>query len=242
MKKLRDPSWRIGAWTCSLLVVAAWGSILLMGVTDPLGGINTLFPLFGIANQLLAAIALTVVTVVVIKKGSTEMGVDPRRSAGLGPDRHADRVVAEDLLRRSRASATGRSTPSTVAAQEAGQDDVRLGQERRPASSAVIRNTFIQGTLSIVFAVLVIIVVLAGVIVALRSIRGGGRAAHRGRPGAVAHLRPVRLDHHRRGEGGAEAMGRAAEITRQIRWYWASLMGDNHYRRYVEHRGAHPPR
>ena len=36
-------------------------------------------------------------------------------------------------------------------------------------------------------------------------------------------------------------MGRATEITRQIRWYWASLMGDNHYRRYVEHRGrTHP--
>src|SRR4029079_11382676 len=68
-KRLRDPSWRVGAWTCSLIVVAAWGSILLMGVTDPLGGINTLFPLFGIANQLLAAIALTVVSVVVIKKG-----------------------------------------------------------------------------------------------------------------------------------------------------------------------------
>lgn len=40
-----------------------------MGVTDPLGGINTLFPLFGIANQLLAAIALTVVMTIVMKKG-----------------------------------------------------------------------------------------------------------------------------------------------------------------------------
>ena len=68
LRKLRDPSWRVGVWTCSLIVVAAWGSILLMGVTDPLGGINSLFPLFGIANQLLAAIALTVVTVVVVKK------------------------------------------------------------------------------------------------------------------------------------------------------------------------------
>ncbi len=66
---LRNPSWRPGVWICSLAVAAAWGSILLMGVTDPLGGINTLFPLFGIANQLLAAIALTVVTVVVVKKG-----------------------------------------------------------------------------------------------------------------------------------------------------------------------------
>ena len=67
-RKFRDPSWRVGAWICSLLVVLAWGAILLMGVTDPLGGINTLFPLFGIANQLLAAIALTVVFTVLIKK------------------------------------------------------------------------------------------------------------------------------------------------------------------------------
>ena len=61
--------WRVGAWVCSLVVVAAWGSILLMGVTDPLGGINTLFPLFGIANQLLAVVALAVVGSWLIKSG-----------------------------------------------------------------------------------------------------------------------------------------------------------------------------
>ena len=51
-------------------MVGAWGAVLLMGVTDPLGGINTLFPLFGIANQLLAAIALSVCLAIAAKRGS----------------------------------------------------------------------------------------------------------------------------------------------------------------------------
>ena len=42
--KFKDASWRGGAWLCSAIVVVAWGSILYMGVTDPLGGINMLFP------------------------------------------------------------------------------------------------------------------------------------------------------------------------------------------------------
>ncbi|WP_130866695.1 carbon starvation CstA family protein [Acidipropionibacterium timonense] len=67
--RLKDHSWTLGSWLMTGIMVAGWGSILLMGVTDPLGGINTLFPLFGIANQLLAAVALSICLVVFARKG-----------------------------------------------------------------------------------------------------------------------------------------------------------------------------
>ncbi|MFC8531640.1 carbon starvation CstA family protein [Nocardia sp. NPDC057227] len=170
-RKFKDPSWRVGAWFCSAAVVLAWGSILLMGVTDPLGGINALFPLFGIANQLLAAIALTVVLTILIKKGMVKWAWIA--AVPLVWDLVVTMTASwQKIFSADPKLGYWKQHSICQQAQEAGT--LCLTAKTPESVDAVVRNTFIQGTLSIVFAVLVIIVAVVGALVCLRALRSGG--------------------------------------------------------------------
>lgn len=171
LQKFKDPSWNVGAWVATLLVVAGWGSILVMGVTDPLGGIYTLFPLFGIANQLLAAIALTVVTTVLIKQGMTKWAWIP----GI--------PLAWDLIVTMTASwqkifsdkpAIGYFAQNARFREAADNGEILAPAQDAGDMSQVITNTMIQGIMSIVFAVLVAIVVISAIFVWVKAIKAGG--------------------------------------------------------------------
>ena len=169
--RFRDTSWRGGAWLCTAIMVAGWGAILIMGVTDPLGGINTLFPLFGIANQLLAAIALAICLAIVARRG--RVGVLwvvalPLAFAAVVT------VTASMYKIFSSVPAIGYWAQHAAYRDALAQGKTSFGTAKNvDAMEAVVRNTFIQGTLSIVFVVLTLVVIAAALAAAVRSLRAG---------------------------------------------------------------------
>lgn len=170
--RFRETSWRPGAWIATAIMVAGWGAILIMGVTDPLGGINTLFPLFGIANQLLAAIALAVCLAIVAKRGTFRwlwIVAVPLAFASVVT------ITASMYKIFSTVPAVGYWANNAKFQEALAAGKTSLGPAKTVAAmEAVVRNTAIQGTLSIVFVTLAIIVIVTALISVVRSFRAGG--------------------------------------------------------------------
>ena len=166
-----DLSWKPASWSASAVVVGLWGYMLYVGVTDPLGGINQLFPLFGISNQLLAAIALTLCVTLLFKHGKAKWVWVP----GI--------ALAWDL-----------TTTMTASWQKVFSGDARIGYfEQRSAYQAakddgellapatdmdqmqqIITNSTVNGVLQALFALLTLTVVLSAIPIWIKAARSGG--------------------------------------------------------------------
>lgn len=155
--KFKEASWRPGAWLCTAVMVGAWGAVLLLGVTDPLGGINTFFPLFGIANQLLAAIALSVCLTIVAKKGSFKyLWIVALPLAFVA----VVTITASFQKIFSSTPAVGYFANNAAFSKALADGKTEFGAAKSVAAmEAVVRNTGIQGWLSVIFVVLSIIVI-----------------------------------------------------------------------------------
>lgn len=167
--KFKEASWRPGAWLCTAFMVAAWGAVLLMGVTDPLGGINTLFPLFGIANQLLAAIALAVCLAIVAKRGTFKylwIVALPLAFAAVVT------ITASFQKIFSPVPAVGYFANNAAFSKALADGKKEFGTAKTVAAmEAVVRNTAIQGWLSVIFVVLTIIVIATALLATVKAFR-----------------------------------------------------------------------
>ncbi len=167
--KFKQHSWRVGAWLTTAVMVGAWGAVLMMGVTDPLGGINTLLPLFGISNQLLAAIALSVCLAIAAKRGSFKY-----LWIIATPLAFATVVTLTASMHKifSSTPAVGYFANNAAFSKALADGKTSFGSAKTVAAmEAVVRNTMIQGILSIVFVVLSVIVIVTAVLATIKAFR-----------------------------------------------------------------------
>lgn len=168
-KRFGDVTWKPGIWISSAAIVGGWGYFLWAGVNDPLGGINQLFPLFGIANQLLAAVALAVGTTILIKNGKAKYAW-----VTIVP-------LVWDAVVTLTASWQKVFSPDPklgfFAQRAAYQAAIDAGQTSKGSASSVeemrqvITNSTVDGVLSVLFAVLIIIVLVDAIRVWIKALR-----------------------------------------------------------------------
>ncbi|MGY1837674.1 carbon starvation CstA family protein [Blastococcus sp. SYSU DS0510] len=170
-KKFGDLSWRPGNIIASAVVVGLWGSVLYIGVTDPLGGVNQLFPLFGIANQLLAAIALTLCTVLLIKHGKLKYawvtGVPLAWDLVVTMTASWQKVFSSDPR-------VGYFQQASVYSEARDAGELLAPATTEGQMEQVIFNSTLNGILQGVFALLTLVVAAHAAVIIAKAIRSRG--------------------------------------------------------------------
>ncbi len=166
-KPMGRTSWYPSVLVASTLIVAGWGYFLYVGVIDPNGGINILWPLFGIANQMLAAIALTVACGILIKSGKLRhvwvTGIPLAWIAVVTTTAAWQKIFSADAKLGFFAGANALAEQLTAGT---------LAPARAAVAPTLIFNQQLDGWLTIVFAALMWTVILAMLRVSIRHLRG----------------------------------------------------------------------
>jgi carbon starvation protein len=178
-------SWLPANIVASALIVAAWGYFLYAGVNDPQGGIYTLFPLFGIANQLLAAVALTVGTTILIKMGKLKYAwvtaLPLAWDAAVTLTASWQKIFSPDPL-------LGFFAQRAAAIEAARNGELYGNAENAADVQQIIVNSTVDGILSILFAAMIIIVILDAARVWFGLIRGTKEPEMSEAPWEESHL------------------------------------------------------
>ncbi|CAL9428080.1 Peptide transporter CstA [Streptomyces sp. enrichment culture] len=167
-RPLRNVSWKPGLVLTSALVCGLWGYFLWVGVHEPLGGINQLFPVFGIANQLLAAVALAVCTTLLVKSGRLKWAWVT--GVPLAWD------VAVTLTAGWQKVFSGDPRVGFFRQREVFQDAVDRGEILPPAKTmddmrTVVVNSTVDGVLTALLALLIVVVVADALRICVRHVR-----------------------------------------------------------------------
>ncbi|MFF4275114.1 carbon starvation CstA family protein [Streptomyces sp. NPDC001536] len=168
IKPFKNVSWKPGLVITSAIVCGLWGYFLWVGVHEPLGGINQLFPIFGISNQLLAAVALAVCTTLLVKSGRLKWawitGIPLAWDATVTLTASWQKVFSSD------------PKVGFFKQRQIFQDAIDRGEVLPPAKSmddmrTVVTNSTVDGVLTAVLALLIVVVIADSLRVCVRHIR-----------------------------------------------------------------------
>ncbi|MEU6351633.1 carbon starvation CstA family protein [Streptomyces sp. NPDC047072] len=168
IRPFKNVSWKPGLVITSGIVCALWGYFLWVGVHEPFGGINQLFPIFGISNQLLAAVALAVCTTLLVKSGRLKWawitGVPLAWDATVTLTASFQKVFSGDPR-------VGFFKQRSVYQAAIDRGEVLAPAKTMDDMHTVVTNSTVDGVLSAVLALLIVVVVADALRVCVRHVR-----------------------------------------------------------------------